>query len=130
MPAIKKSGLQKNIGDVDPYNLGVDSANVHATISDALETKKSDGYTIRRTTINDPAYLKKMRHLEGLPEYEKGGIVKETGLARVHKGELVIPKSAFEKSMAQRRLLGAVKNPSEMMGFNKAGRRVKKGLEY
>ena len=37
-------------------------------------------------------------------------------------------KTTFEKAMAQKRLLGAVKNPSEMMGFNKAGRRMKKGL--
>ena len=37
-------------------------------------------------------------------------------------------KTTLEKAMAQKRLLGAVKNPSEMMGFNKAGRRMKKGL--
>lgn len=35
--------------------------------------------------------------LSSIPTYKKGGIVKKTGLALVHKGEKVIPKSKVEK---------------------------------
>lgn len=33
----------------------------------------------------------------GAPSYKKGGTVKKTGLALVHKGEKVIPKNKVEK---------------------------------
>jgi hypothetical protein len=32
-----------------------------------------------------------------LPEYKNGGVVKKTGLAKVHKGELVIPTKQVKK---------------------------------
>ena len=101
MAGVKKSGLQKNIEDVDPYNLGVDAANIHQKILDANDSIEGGKEVLRRSDIEG---IKKMRY----PEYTKGGIVKATGLAKVHKGELVIPKSALEKAMAQKRLLGAV----------------------
>ena len=31
------------------------------------------------------------------PSYKKGGKVKKTGLALVHKGEVVVPKSVIDK---------------------------------
>jgi len=36
---------------------------------------------------------------KGLPSYKKGGLVRKTGLAKLHKGERVIPK---HKSMSRR----------------------------
>lgn len=33
---------------------------------------------------------------EKLPQYKKGGMVKKTGLAKVHKGEMVIPARKTE----------------------------------
>lgn len=35
------------------------------------------------------------------PSYKKGGIVKKTGPALVHKGELVIPKSKLNKTASK-----------------------------
>ena len=35
---------------------------------------------------------KELKRKTGLNSYKKGGVVRKTGLARVHKGELVIPK--------------------------------------
>lgn len=41
-----------------------------------------------------------LKSLLSIPSYKKGGKVKKTGLARLHKGERVIPKKKSE-SMSQ-----------------------------
>jgi len=41
-----------------------------------------------------------------LPEYKKGGVVKKTGLAKVHKGELVIPTKTVKKVQGLMRKAG------------------------
>jgi hypothetical protein len=58
-----------------------------------------------------------------MPEYKKGGIVKKTGPAIVHKGELVIAKPTnFEKAMSQRRLLNAVDHGWKPTGKRKVSK--------
>lgn len=34
---------------------------------------------------------------EAVPVFKKGGVVKETGMAKVHKDELIIPRSVARK---------------------------------
>lgn len=41
--------------------------------------------------------LKSLRNLTTFDSYKKGGKVKKTGLALLHKGEMVIPKKKFIK---------------------------------
>lgn len=43
-----------------------------------------------RNAMGDKAY-------NAIPKFKKGGMVKKTGLAVVHKGEKVIPKDALAK---------------------------------
>lgn len=94
----KKSGLQRNIEDVDPYNIGVDIRNTAQKIERIRAGDSPDEYP----------EIKKMRY----PEYSKGGVVKETGLAKVHKGELVIPKpTGFQKMSSMKRLMGMAMKP-------------------
>ena len=38
-----------------------------------------------------------------IPSYKKGGVVRKTGLAYVHKGEAVIPKGAMRKGSRKKR---------------------------
>ena len=43
--------------------------------------------------IPEPVQLKRQSTAPTSPSYKKGGVGRKTGLARVHKGELVIPKA-------------------------------------
>ena len=45
---------------------------------------------------------KAVQAVGSIPTFKKGGVVKKTGLARVHKGELIIPA---HKAKALRKLL-------------------------
>lgn len=44
----------------------------------------------------EPNLNRRAGSLPPLPEYKKGGKVKKTGMAKVHKGEVVIPKARVE----------------------------------
>ncbi|MCK9361883.1 hypothetical protein M0Q28_06735 [Patescibacteria group bacterium] len=52
------------------------------------------------------------KELKDIPSYKKGGIVKKTGLAKVHKGERVIPA---KKETATERFI-RVRNAKEAKG--------------
>jgi len=41
------------------------------------------------------------KELKEIPSYKKGGTVKKTGLAKVHKGERVVPAKAKETATAR-----------------------------
>jgi len=47
--------------------------------------------------MNTPMWARGIKTPSHLPSYKKGGTVKKTGLALVHKGEYVIPKGKFDK---------------------------------
>lgn len=44
------------------------------------------------------AYEAEVRSRNKLPRYKKGGVVKKTGLAKVHKGEVVVPAKKVKQS--------------------------------
>ena len=48
-------------------------------------------------------------------------------------GGIKAKHTPFEKAMSQKRLMGMakpMKNPSELMGFDRGGRKMKKGMGY
>jgi hypothetical protein len=112
---VKKSGLQKNIEDVDPYNLGVDAENTAEQIRRAESGQSPDKYPSIKL-------IKKIRYPENLKEYKKGGIVQETGPAIIHKGELIIPKhTGFQKMSSMKRLMGMATKPMKPVKLMKKG---------
>lgn len=50
-------------------------------------------------SVEEPGVLHVTNKKKKIPEYKKGGTVKKTGLAKVHKGEFVIPQNSMRAMM-------------------------------
>lgn len=74
-PALKKHELQLSSSEIDEVTFEI------------------------RDAVSVNANSRAMRWAEGKPQYLEGGIVKETGYAKVHKGELIIPKKVVKSTV-------------------------------
>ena len=57
--------------------------------------KEASAQSVRAVKAGGDVAVSKIQQQGGggaTPAYKKGGIVKKTGLAKVHKGELIIPR--------------------------------------
>ena len=85
-----KSPMYQNQLRIERHDAEVAQAVLRANQAAAL---------IARTTI-DPASIPEVPSIRAPPrpiaEYKNGGLVKKTGLAKVHKGEIVMPANRVE----------------------------------
>jgi hypothetical protein len=82
-----------------PDNLNLDTRNHTDEILDRIRTGSAlSDPRGRRITLPDPvpAIAPKSTPLSRPSSYKKGGVVKKTGLAKLHKGELVLTKNKLQ----------------------------------
>lgn len=67
-----------------------------------IDTIKKGSRALLGKELSGALNKKAVAAVGSIPTFKKGGVVKRTGLARVHKGELVIPAN---KAKSLRKLL-------------------------
>lgn len=104
MPVEKSAPLSKDIEDRRGKKPTL-MDKVGAKVSELTQAVKDD-YDDMKQTQADKASGKSMeqrvKEIGTVPSYKKGGKIRKTGLAFVHKGERVVPKSKV-KRMARKR---------------------------
>jgi hypothetical protein len=76
-----------------------------AKVSELTQAVKDDYDDMKQTQAdkaNPQSMDQKIKHIGDIPSYKKGGKVRRTGLAFVHKGERVVPKSKVKRAARKR----------------------------
>lgn len=100
------------MANVDAFNAGWDSVKGGGKKASEPKPKKSPKQ-VKQVTTSDNQTLIPSEPMKDYPSHKRGGKVRKTGLAKLHKGELVLTaaqakqcaaKKGKSKSGAQKRL--------------------------